>query len=86
MMQGFKNMTKKTADTTTAYTRSRDHSPMSAKDKVLPERLTHDKIVKNFESFASREKFKNMPQWLRDLFYEGGAKIINNAIEEDEGE
>ena len=82
MKQDFPNMKKKESDPK-AHVVNRNHSFMSEKDRILPERLTHDKIVKNFEAFASREKFKKMDPWLQKLFYEGGAKIINNTLQEE---
>ena len=82
MKQDFPNMIKKDIQTKANVT-VRNHSPMSQKDRVLPERLTHDKIIKNFEAFTLRERFQKMDPWLREFFYAGGAKIISHAIERE---
>ena len=78
----FKNMKKKDAEPK-VYSRNNNHSFMTARDRPLSERLTHDKIIKNFEVFTARGRFQNMDPILRKLFYEGAAKIISQAIESD---
>ena len=79
-MQDFKNMKQKVA----TMTPNRNHSCMTAKDLPLRERLTHEKIMQNFEHFASRESFKSMDPVLKNLFYEGAPHIINNAMIQEE--
>lgn len=83
MMQDFKNMKNKSPLKKQAYVCNSNHSCMTPKDRIIPERLTADKIVANFEHFTSREKFTQMPDWLKKLFYSGGAKIINDALEKE---
>lgn len=82
MIQDFKNMKKKDVEPK-ANVIVRNHSPMTSKDRPLSERLTHEKIVKNFEHFTRRSTFQNMDPALKKLFYEGASKIINNAIEKE---
>lgn len=83
MIQDFKNMRKAAPVKPKAYVSNASHSSMTELDRTSPERLTHDKIVKNFEHFASRDKFKAMPEWLQNIFYSGGGKIISHALEEE---
>lgn len=81
-MQDFPHMNKKDSEPK-SQVRNNNHSFMSSTDRPLSERLTHDKIIKNFEAFASRDKFKKIEPWLQKLFYDGGAKIISNAMEDE---
>ncbi len=83
MTQDFKNMKKKDSDSK-AHVVIRNHSPMSEKDRKPKERLSHDKIIANFEHFAKRDLFQKMDPILQKLFYAGGAKIINHALEEEQ--
>ncbi len=81
MMQDFKNMKKTTEPK--PHVRNNNHSFMSEKDRRPTERLSHDKIIANFEHFSKREIFQKMDPILQKLFYAGGAKIINQALEEE---